>query len=158
MVTECSARRRTQQPGRSRSPFPSCYSIRCPNAIPYRQSIRPSEKLCFGRGLFQHGRVCRLRLFRPRTCWLPTWQGSLLIFSTVTLLIVLAAQSLMPFLAPTRLVHGTFLVVDGWVPDYALEEAVRIFRNGEYRKLVVTGTEIELGKHISVEKTYAQLA
>jgi len=64
----------------------------------------------------------------------------------------------MPFLAVTRPVQGTFLVVEGWAPDYGLDEAVRVFRKGGYRKLVVTGTPIEEGKHIAVEKTYAELA
>jgi hypothetical protein len=82
----------------------------------------------------------------------------LFIFLAGALLFVLAVESVMPFLAPTRPVPGSFLVVEGWVPDYALEEAMRVFRKGGYRKLLVTGTEIEQGKHISVEKTYAQLA
>ena len=64
----------------------------------------------------------------------------------------------MPFLAVSRPVQGRFLVVEGWAPDYGLEKAVRVFRKGGYRKLVVTGTEIEKGQHISVEKNYAQLA
>jgi hypothetical protein len=71
---------------------------------------------------------------------------------------VVAVESAMPFLAPTRPVQGSVLVVEGWLPDYALEEAMRVFRDRGYQKLVVTGTEIEQGRHISVEKTYAELA
>jgi hypothetical protein len=91
-------------------------------------------------------------------CWLPTWRGWLLIGLTVALLVVLAVRSTMPFLAPTRPIQGSFLVVEGWLPDYALQEAMRVFEQGGYRKLIVTGTEIEKGRHLSVEKTYAQLA
>lgn len=49
-------------------------------------------------------------------------------------------------------------MVEGWVPDYALKEAVRVFRQGGYGKMLVTGTDIEQGTHLTVEKTYAQLA
>jgi hypothetical protein len=104
------------------------------------------------------GPVRGLRLFRQRTYWLPTWQGWLLIGLAVALLGAVATQCAMPFLAPTRPVQGSFLVVEGWLPDYGLDQAMQVFRHGGYRKLIVTGTEIEKGRHISVEKTYAQLA
>ena len=44
-----------------------------------------------------------------------------------------------PFLATTNRVHGEFLVVEGWVPTYALNEAVALFNGGGYRKVLTSG-------------------
>ncbi len=100
----------------------------------------------------------KLKLFCQKTCWLPTWQGWLLILLAAAALVTVAGRAVMPFLSPTQPVQGKFLLVEGWAPDYALEEAIRVFRNGGYSKLIVTGTDIEQGKQLAVEKTYAQLA
>ena len=50
------------------------------------------------------------------------------------------------------------MVVEGWAPDYALEQIPRIFREGGYKHLLVTGTEIERGSYILSQNNYAQLA
>ena len=39
-----------------------------------------------------------------------------------------------PFLAPTQPVAGEVLVVEGWLPDYALEKVKDRFENGNYKK------------------------
>jgi len=44
-----------------------------------------------------------------------------------------------PFFAVTKPVNGELLVVEGWIPDYALEEAVAVFRQGNYTYLITTG-------------------
>lgn len=44
-----------------------------------------------------------------------------------------------PFFAVTKPVNGELLVVEGWIPDYALEEAAAVFRQGNYTYLVTTG-------------------
>jgi hypothetical protein len=46
-----------------------------------------------------------------------------------------------PFFAVTKPVNGEVLVVEGWIPDYALEEAVAVFRQGKYTRLVTTGLQ-----------------
>ena len=89
---------------------------------------------------------------------MPTWQGWLIIVTAILLIVILAGRRVMSFLAVERPTHGSFLVVEGWVSDYGLMEAARLFKSAGYRKLLVTGTEIEQGRHISVEKSYAQLA
>lgn len=48
-----------------------------------------------------------------------------------------------PFLAENKPVNGELLVVEGWLPDYALKEAVAVFRQGHYTFLVTTGLKID---------------
>ncbi|MBN2506732.1 MAG: YdcF family protein [Verrucomicrobia bacterium] len=96
-------------------------------------------------------------LVRRRTCWLPTWRGWGLAGVLGIALVVAVAANLHPFLAVTRQAHGGVLVVEGWLPDYALEEAVREFERHGYARLYVTGTPLEQGSHLLHYKTYADL-
>lgn len=68
------------------------------------------------------------------------------------------AVGTVPFLSTDRPLHEGILVVEGWLPDYALEEAKRTFETHQYRLLVVTGVPIDQGYHVSDQKDYAQLA
>lgn len=47
--------------------------------------------------------------------------------------------------------------MEGWLPDYALEEAKRTFESHSYRVLVVTGVPIEQGFYLRDCKNYAQV-
>jgi hypothetical protein len=98
-----------------------------------------------------------LGLFHRKHCWLPTWRGWLVLFVAYLALLVAAARLAHPFLAPNAPLRGTVLVVEGWLPDYALEEAAEQFRQNHYTRLCVTGGPIEKGGVLSEYKTYAAL-
>lgn len=51
-----------------------------------------------------------------------------------------------------------FLVVEGWLPDYALEKAMQEFKKGSYRKLITTGLPLARGSYLSEYKTFAEVA
>ncbi len=99
-----------------------------------------------------------IRLMKQRMCWRPTFTGWISILLLLAGAGWFAIQNLMPFLAPTQPVRGALLVVEGWAPDYALEQIPRILSEGGYKHLLVTGTEIERGSYILSQKSYAQLA
>ena len=44
-----------------------------------------------------------------------------------------------PFLAINQPVNGELLVVEGWIPKYALQEAKRIFDTGNYNLIAIVG-------------------
>lgn len=68
-----------------------------------------------------------------------------------------AILGLHPFLAITRPVVTEVLVVEGWVPDFALQAALEEFRAGKYRRLLVSGGPLEKGEPLSEFRTYADL-
>ncbi len=82
------------------------------------------------------------------------WLALLVTFSLVLMSIILFSHQ---FLAPTKPVKGEILVVEGWLPDYALVEVKKRFEKEEYRLLVTTGGRIETGFHLSEYKTWASL-
>jgi len=88
-------------------------------------SDRPSQKFC--------GILIR------KERWGLSWRGRLIVvllgFSTAVLLILNAE----PFLAETRRVNSDTLVVEGWIHEYAIREAVDEFNTGSYERVLSTG-------------------
>jgi len=82
------------------------------------------------------------------------WLALLVTFSLVMVSIIFFSHQ---FLAPTKSVKGDVLVVEGWLPDYALLEVKERFEKEEYRLLVTTGGRIGTGYHLSEYKTWASL-
>jgi len=78
-------------------------------------------------------------------------------FIVVSLLAVALLQ-INPFLSPTRPVKADALIVEGWLPDYVLKNAVEEFNHGKYRLLVTTGGPLSKGSFLSEYKTYAELS
>lgn len=96
-------------------------------------------------------------LLRRRECIVPTWRGLLSLALFATLLMVMAALLVHPFLAVTDPAPAEVLVVEGWVPDYVMEEARIEFERNHYRRLYVTGGPLEIGGYLSEYRTYAEL-
>ncbi len=86
-----------------------------------------------------------------------TWRGRLL----VVLLIVGAAFifliNLYSFLAPEQPPHQGLMVVEGWIHDFALDEAVVLYKTGNYSKIICTGVPIETGSYIQQFKSYPEM-
>jgi DUF218 domain len=78
-----------------------------------------------------------------RERWTLTWAGKLLALVVMAALTVLAARGLCGFLAINSPVGGSFLVVEGWMPDYVFRAAASQFRRGGYRRIITVGTTSE---------------
>ena len=82
------------------------------------------------------GKLFHLTTIRKRRVLTPIgWVALSIAFSSVLVSIILFVH---PFLAPTKPVGGDILVVEGWLPDYALEKAKERFQQGSYQLLVTT--------------------
>ena len=96
-------------------------------------------------------------LLRRRQCLVPTSRGWLTLLLSLAVLLAVVVRRIHPFLAVTASVPGGVLVVEGWTPDYVLEEAAAEFNRSHYEKIFVTGIPIEHGAPLSEYKTYADL-
>jgi hypothetical protein len=80
-----------------------------------------------------------LALLARKPRWGLTWRGWLILL----LLLVLAAGGLVrgvhPFLAVTARVDTQVLVMEGWLPQYAIGGVVAEFKTGAYRQIYTTG-------------------
>ena len=101
-------------------------------------------------------KLFHLTTIRKRRVLTPVgWAALSIVFGFVLISIILFIHR---FLAPTKPVGGYILVVEGWLPDYALEKAKECFQKGNYQLLITTGGEIGVGSHLSELKTWAEIA
>ena len=97
-------------------------------------------------------------LFKRKEIWVPTWWGwlaGLLLAAAAAVVVIFAVP---PFLSPTHPLPGArVLVVEGWLPEQGLEKALKVFAEGHYELLVVTGVPIEKGLSTSHYESFANM-
>ena len=62
------------------------------------------------------------------------------------------------FLSLNRPVKSDVLVVEGWLPDYALEEAMAIYKSENYQLIITTGSPLSVGSYLVEYVDLAHLA
>jgi len=99
----------------------------------------------------------RLRFFRRRTVWLPTWVSWFLI-AAISLILSAAwfnyGESL---LARNHRVPAAVLVVEGWIGREGVHAAVTEFEHGSYQYIVSTGG-LTSGRWDDQQASYAEMA
>src|SRR5437867_6310500 len=90
-----------------------------------------TEKLC--------PRTVLWGTFKREERWGLSWKGRLLLIAFVLLLSAVLLLTIFPFLAATQRVNSDVLVVEGWVPQYAIRAAVGEFAAGNYTRVFTTG-------------------
>jgi len=104
------------------------------------------------------------KLFRRRQVWLPTFWGTAVVLAVVLALGALLLPHLGRYLAPSELAAGSdgrgarTLVVEGWLDDDALGDAIELVRSGRYERIVTSGGPIETWREIQRWPTYAERA
>lgn len=99
----------------------------------------------------------KIQLLQRREVWFPTLQGWAVILSSFLLVLIMAIANIHPFLAVTATIPANILVVEGWLPDYAVEEAIAEYQRGSYEKLITTGTPLSRGYYLAEYKNFAEL-
>jgi hypothetical protein len=102
-----------------------------------------------------------LGFFKQKTIWWPTLRGWLVLLLILMVLLIplsLGLKGLYPFLAISRPVPANILLVEGWVSDNTIKEAITEFKRNSYEYLITTGIPIPRGDHLSEYHTYAELA
>jgi hypothetical protein len=87
-------------------------------------------------------------LVRKKERWSTTWLGKLLIILLILLCIIIFARIIHPFLAVTAPVKTDIMVIEGFMPDYAIAESMRIFNEGKYKLMIVTGKKMIRGSRL----------
>ena len=80
--------------------------------------------------------------------WSPTPLGCLALLFAVAFGVALLVLEVHPFLAVTERTGTPYLVVEGWVPNYALEESIAEFKSKPYRKIFTVGGAILNGVNV----------
>lgn len=83
--------------------------------------------------------------------------GWLLIATLLAVLFIGFIKGLYPFLAPQKPPHKGLMVVEGWIHDNALDEAIAMFKRGDYSRIVCTGVPIDTGNCLLEFKSYPEM-
>jgi uncharacterized SAM-binding protein YcdF (DUF218 family) len=99
-----------------------------------------------------------LGLVNRKERWGLSWIGWLMLLFMLVLAVIIVAFSIYPFLSITERVKTDELVVEGWIPFYAIHAAVREFTSGSYRQVLTTGGPITgMGGYTNDYNTSASL-
>ena len=79
------------------------------------------------------------RLFKKIHCYRPTILGLLIIILVIFISISLALPNLYNFLFLNKSIESKTMVIEGWVPSYALIDAIEYYNDNNYENLIVTG-------------------
>lgn len=104
------------------------------------------------------GRVVLSGVFERRERWSLTPTGWIALLLAVALMFGLVVWRVHPFLAVTDRVDSQLLVVEGWIPNYALEESLSEFKAKPYGLIFTVGCDILTGVNVEAgddQATYA---
>ena len=99
-----------------------------------------------------------MRLIHQQKTWVLTAQGWLVTITIIVALILFWITHVHPFLAPYSPIKADILVVEGWLEDYVIKNAIKEFEKGGYQKLITTGLPLPRGFYLSQYKNFAELA
>ena len=90
----------------------------------------------------------RFALVRKKERWSATWLGNLLKVVVLLLLVFIYGACIRSFLAPVKPVPSNVMVVEGFLTDYGIEEAMVIFKRDHYDLMLITGKKRIKGAHL----------
>lgn len=102
-------------------------------------------------------RLCS-SLVVKREAWCLTWRGWALLVTLSTFVFLMSVRYCGSFLTFNRPIPADVLIVEGWLPDYALKGAAEEFQRGRYRYIITAGSPLIGGYFNSEAKSSAHLA
>lgn len=97
-------------------------------------------------------------IFDRRVRWGVSRRGKVAVLLAVVVLVAGGLFGVYPFFCITQRVDSTVLVVEGWVPDYAIRAAADEFRRGAYVKILTTGGPVQgMGGYVNDYSTAASI-
>jgi uncharacterized SAM-binding protein YcdF (DUF218 family) len=101
----------------------------------------------------------KVKLIKRQEMWTLTAQGWAMAIALIAYLIFFTITHVHSFLAVTSPIKSAeVLIVEGWLPDYAIEEALTEFENGSYRQIITTGGTLGKGSYLTGYKNFAEVS
>lgn len=99
-----------------------------------------------------------LRLVHKQEVWRLTKMGWLVLLVLIGAIFFGGGRNVAIFLSLNDPVTAEILVVEGWMPDYALADTVEAINGGKYRKVLTTGLPLDKGSMFSEYTDGAEFA
>jgi len=98
------------------------------------------------------------KLIKKKECYRISWFGLLLLLLMVFLISSFLRNQIHDYLSPVEPVNTKVLVLEGWLDDFAIEEAYALFLENNYDYLITTGGPLEIGYIATQYITSAELS
>ncbi|MDZ8262224.1 ElyC/SanA/YdcF family protein [Nostoc sp. ChiQUE01b] len=101
----------------------------------------------------------KIKLTKHQEMWTLTAQGWAIAIALIVYLIFFTITHVHSFLAVTSPIQSAeVLIVEGWLPDYAIEEALTEFQTGSYHQIITTGGTLGKGSYLTGYKNFADVS
>lgn len=100
----------------------------------------------------------RFSIAKKKERWVATRFGNILKILTFLILIIIFVITIHPFLAQTKTIETKVMVVEGFIPDFALEATIAIFYDEQYDLMIITGKKKLKGSYLDKYKNDGQHA
>ena len=98
-------------------------------------------------------------LLKRKETWTLTWRGWMIALLLTAAFLAIGLWRVHPFLALNRPTKAEDLVVEGWIPEYALQKSVDEFQSHPYRRIFTSGGPVSaVGSPAADDDTYAYVA
>ncbi len=97
-------------------------------------------------------------LINRRERWGLSIYGWIVIIILIILPVYLGFRNLYSILSPVQREKTDILVLEGFISDYVLQDAIEEFKNNHYTLLITTGTPLEYGDLLSHYRNTARVA
>lgn len=87
----------------------------------------------------------KFALVTKKERWSITWPGIFILSGLLVLVVWFGIRNVHQFLAVSKPVPSEIMILEGFLPDYAIEESVKIFKHGNYKLMLVTGKKLIKG-------------
>jgi len=108
--------------------------------------------------VLQKNKQVKIRFFIKKECRKATLLTRFIVVSGIVLLGYLMLINVYRFLTVNKTVDTKTMVIEGWVDDNVLDEALDYYRKNGFNKLIVTGLPVTKRRLFSYFKNTAQLA
>jgi uncharacterized SAM-binding protein YcdF (DUF218 family) len=97
------------------------------------------------------------QLYKIKECKKLTLTGWMILIIILLILTVLIGKNAYSFLAVSKPVVSNLLIIEGHVPDYALDSAKKIFTQNNDSLIFTTGVPMKQGRYLCGYSNYADL-
>ncbi|MCF8229218.1 MAG: DUF1684 domain-containing protein [Bacteroidales bacterium] len=87
-----------------------------------------------------------------------TWFARFIILAIIVFVFFMLLKQLNAYLCISKPLASNTLVVEGWLPDYSLQEMMDFVQSNKVQTIILTGVPIERGYYLTEYKTYADIA
>ncbi|MFC2100978.1 DUF1684 domain-containing protein [Bacteroidota bacterium] len=99
-----------------------------------------------------------MKLFSKKHRWGLTLFSWIILLVIFFLFVFIYIKKINSFLSVNNKEDAKILVIEGWIPDYAISEAIIEFKTHSYQKIFTVGSTLMAGSHLSGFHTHAEVA